>query len=70
MFWKELFKEKFDVFILVFLLLILIFWDAWMVYVNRPIESLHWLQGLITGVFGALVTKLGVTTFKKEKDAP
>ena len=61
---KELFREYFQVWVMLFILLILIICHMGMMGLNRPPDMIQWVEGLITGVFTALVAML---TQRKEK---
>jgi hypothetical protein len=52
-------EERFNVLCMLFLLFTLISAHAFMVHANRAPEMIHWVEGMITGVFTGILGMLG-----------
>jgi hypothetical protein len=55
----NLVKEKFNVLLLFLILVMLIIAHMVMIHWSRPPEMIHWVEGLIEGVFAGLLGILG-----------
>ena len=55
---KEQFWARFNIFALLFLLVMMMFSHAIMMHFNRPPDMIHWLETMVAGVVAALISEL------------
>jgi hypothetical protein len=60
--------EKFNIFALMFLFLVLIISHGIMLHWNRPPEMIRWVENFISMVMGALVQQLSGRKSEEKKD--